>query len=180
MVGLANANNHESNINYSVCNIRKFKSDNCYDMAFSLFHVMAYMNTNWDIISAFKAIRDSLRDEGIFIFDAWYGPGVLTDKPVVRVKRKNYDGKEIMRVADPVIYANRNVVDVNYEIVILDEHPQKVSRMKETHSMRYFFCPEIEYYLNISGFRLVQCLDCNTLEKADFNSWTAYFVAKAI
>ena len=179
-IAKAKAYNHGLGINYSCCDIRKYKTNCCYDMAFSLFHVMSYMNSNEDIICAFKSIRDSLKSDGLFVFDVWYGPGVLTDRPVIRIKRKNYDGKEIMRVATPVIYANKNVVDVNYEIVIIDKHSQRANIIKETHSMRYFFYPEIEFYLKNTGFKLEQCVDCNTLDKTDFNSWTAYFVARAI
>ena len=51
--------------------------------------------------------------------------------------------------------------------------------INEVHSMRYFFRPELELLLNEAGFELVNNLDCNTLEKTDFNSWTSYFIARA-
>lgn len=46
--------------------------------------------------------------------------------------------------------------------------------------MRYFFRPELEILLKQAGFELVTNIDCNTLEETDYNSWTSYFIAKAI
>lgn len=46
--------------------------------------------------------------------------------------------------------------------------------------MRYFFWPELEYYLKQTGFELIDHVDCSTLSETDFTSWTSYFVAKAV
>lgn len=46
--------------------------------------------------------------------------------------------------------------------------------------MRYFFRPELEFYLKESGFELLDNLDCMTLDKTSYNSWTSFFVAKAV
>ena len=46
--------------------------------------------------------------------------------------------------------------------------------------MRYFFRPELEYYLKQTGFELIDHVDCSTLGETDFTSWTSYFVAKAV
>ena len=46
--------------------------------------------------------------------------------------------------------------------------------------MRYFFRPELEYYLNDAGFELLTNIDCRTLGDTNYDSWTSYFVARAI
>ena len=71
-----------------------------------------------------------------------------------------------------------NLVDVHYDMIVLKENGYKM--FEEDHHMRYFFKPEIELMLSISGFELIECLDCTTFKETDFSSWTAYFVAKAI
>ncbi len=53
-------------------------------------------------------------------------------------------------------------------------------RSSEVHSMRYFFRPELESYLEKAGFELIDNLDCATLEATDYDSWTSYFVARAV
>lgn len=51
--------------------------------------------------------------------------------------------------------------------------------INEAHHMRYFFCPEVKEYLKQAGFKLLEVLDCKTLEKTSFDSWTCYFIAVA-
>ena len=115
----------------------------------------------------------------MFLFDLWYGPGVLTDPPGVRVKEVEDDQYRLVRIARPVMYDERNIVDVNYEVLIIDKKTNITKTIKEVHSMRYFFRPELEILLQQAGFELMANIDCNTLEETDYNSWTSYFIAKA-
>ncbi len=50
-------------------------------------------------------------------------------------------------------------------------HGDIVQTINEVHHMRYFFRPELE---------IIDNLDCQRLEETDYNSWTSYFVAKAV
>lgn len=50
----------------------------------------------------------------------------------------------------------------------------------ETYHIQYFFKPEVEYYFKELGFELVDNLDCAALGEDGYNSWTNYFVARAI
>ena len=141
---------------------------------------MSYQNENTDVLLTFKSAREALDKDGIFLFDTWYGPGVLSDKPGIRVKEIENDEKKLIRIAKPIMYDIKNVVDVCYEIFVLDKKYGQIKQFKEVHSMRYFFRPELEYMLELSGFRLISNLDCRTLDKTSFNSWTSYFIAVAV
>lgn len=170
--------NCERTLDYKIGDIREYRDGILYDAVISLFHVMSYQNSNEDFSDALKTAHKHLKKDGIFLFDAWYGPGVLTDRPAVRIKTVD-DGKNmIVRYANPVMNAETNIVDVNYDVLIIDKITSVCKKIYECHSMRYVFRPEVEYLLNSNGFELIDCLDCNTLEKPDYNSWTAYFVAK--
>ena len=46
--------------------------------------------------------------------------------------------------------------------------------------MRYFFKPELELLLSESGFELIDTIDSRTLGETDYNSWTSYFIARAV
>jgi hypothetical protein len=91
----------------------------------------------------FKTAAKHLKQNGVFIFDFWYGPGVLTDPPSVRQKRLENKDIEVLRIAEPTMYPNENVVDVNYCVQIKQKGSGKVSELNETHKMRYLFIPEI-------------------------------------
>lgn len=181
MIELAKKNsmNVEPQIDFSVADIRTYEPTKKYDAVISLFHVMSYQNSNEDILAAFHSARKALNKGGLFLFDAWYGPGVLSDKPTVRVKEVEDEQYKLIRMARPVLHDERNVVDVCYEVLVIDKATSETKTINEVHSMRYFFRPELELLLKEAGFELVNNLDCNTLEKTDFNSWTSYFIARA-
>ncbi len=185
MINIARENSiqEKCNIKFEVADIRNYRTDKKYDAVISLFHVMSYQTKNEDIFQAFCSARDMLNisDRGGFLlFDVWYGPGVLTDKPCVRVKEVEDDKNRLIRIARPIMFEKENRVDVNYEVFVIDKETDKVQIINEVHSMRYYFRPELELLLEKAGFMLIDNLDCKTLEKTNFNSWTSYFIAKAV
>ena len=166
-------------VTYEVADIREYNSDKKYDAVISLFHVMSYQTSNDDIKKAFSSARAALSPGGLLVFDAWYGPGVLTDPPAVRIKEVEDGTNRLIRLCRPEIDDVTNTVDVNYEILVINNNDSSTKTINETHHMRYFFCPEVKEYLKQAGFEMLEVLDCNTLGKTSFDSWTSYFVAVA-
>lgn len=112
-----NAMRYQCDINFEMADIKNYETEAEYDAVVSLFHVMSYQNSNDDILCAFKTARKLLKGRGgYFIFDAWYGPGVLSDKPHVRVKEVEDKKNKLVRVARPVLHDKEDLVDVNYEV----------------------------------------------------------------
>lgn len=175
-----NARKEKVNIDFSVADIRTYESSRKYDAVISLFHVMSYQNSNEDILSTFASVRKALNKDGLFLFDVWYGPGVLTDKPTIRIKEVEDDKYKLMRIARPIMYDKTNIVDVCYEVIVIDKESNETKEIEEVHNMRYFFRPELELFLKKSGFELIDNIDCKTLKETDFNSWTSYFIARAV
>lgn len=175
-----NAKAKKAEIDFSVADIRTYESREKYDAVISLFHVMSYQNSNEDILSAFRSARSALEPGGLFLFDVWYGSGVLSDKPVVRVKEIEDEKNKLVRIARPVMHEKSNVVDVCYEVFVIDKTNGYTKTINEVHHMRYFFRPELEFYLQEAGFELVDNLDCQTLSETSYDSWTSYFAAKAV
>ena len=182
MIDIAQENAQKSvgNIGFSVADIRNFEPQTQYDAVISLFHVMSYQTKNQDILSAFRSARKALAEGGLFVFDAWYGPGVLSDKPCVRVKEIEDEKNKLVRIARPVMHDKENVVDVCYEVFVMDKESGHTKVINEVHNMRYFFRPELEFLLQEAGFELLDNLDCQTLGETDYNSWTSYFIARAL
>lgn len=175
-----NAESEKLKINFEVADIRSYEPKDKYDAVISLFHVMSYQNGNKDVLAAFQNARKALNTGGIFLFDVWYGPGVLSDKPVVRVKEIEDKENRLVRIARPIMHDKKNVVDVCYEVLVIQKQTGETRTINEVHNMRYFFRPELEYLLSEAGFELIDNLDCNTLDETGFDSWTSYFVAEAI
>lgn len=175
-----NACKEKKDIPFAVADIRSYESQEQYDAVISLFHVMSYQNDNADILSAFQSARKALNKGGLFLFDVWYGSGVLSDKPAVRVKEIEDEKNKLIRIARPAMHEKRNVVDVCYEVLVIDKATSQTRMINEVHNMRYFFRPELELMLEQSGFELIDNLDCQTLEETNYESWTSYFVARAV
>lgn len=158
--------------------IRNVRLGRKFDAVISLFHVMSYQSSNADLIAAFATVREHLNDNGVFVFDCWYGPAVLTDPPVTRVKRLENDLVKVLRVAEPQVHPNENIVDVNYQVFITDKATGEIEEVFETHRMRYLFVPELEYLLAEAGFKLAAMHEWMSENLPSLSSWGTCFVAK--
>lgn len=156
--------------------VRTVNLNKKFDVVVSLFHVMSYQTTDNDIFSAFCTAKRHLAPKGVFIFDFWHGSGVLNDLPVVRLKRLEDEAVRIIRIAEPVMKEDKNVVDVNYQIITLDKYSGRWSELQEAHSMRYFFLPEIEGFLLDAGFSLKNVSEWMS-DKPLSSSWCGLVVA---
>src|ERR1035437_797568 len=113
--------------------VRSIRLDRRFSLVVSMFHVMSYQCGNDDIVAAFRTAREHLDPGGLFIFDFWHGPGVLTEPPAVRVRRFRDDETEVERIAEPALRSRENVVDVNYTIRVTDRRSGAVELIVEKH-----------------------------------------------
>ena len=49
-----------------------------------------------------------------FIFDFWFMPAVIHQKPMVRTKTISTQNNTICRIAEPELFLDKNKVNVNY------------------------------------------------------------------
>lgn len=156
--------------------VRSVRLGKTFDVVASLFHVMSYQTTNQDLRAALDTIREHLAPGGIFVFDCWYGPAVLTSRPETRVKRLEDENIHVTRLAEPLLHPNDNVVDVNYHVLIRDKQSGAVDELRETHKMRYLFVPEVELLLAAAGLRLTRVSEFMSAREPGFDTWNAVFV----
>ncbi len=181
MLAIAKANADQSqsqSLDFIQGDIRSVRLGTTFDVVISLFHVISYQTTNEDLAAAFATARTHLKPGGIFIFDCWYGPAVLTDRPAVRVKRLEDDSISVKRIAEPVMHPNDNLVDVNYHVFIRDKSSDAVEEVLETHRMRYLFRPELELLLRECGMSVVEASEWLTGREPGFDTWGVCFVAR--
>jgi len=142
-----------------------------FDVIVSLFHVMSYQTENSELEKVFDNVHDHLNDGGLFIFDFWYGPAVLTDPPVVKVKRLEDDTIRVMRVTEPVMHVNMNTIDVNFEVLIENKNTHTLEVIIESHKMRYLFLPEIDYFTFKSKLKLINSCAWLGINSLSINTW---------
>lgn len=147
-----------------------------FDAIFSLFHVLSYQTTQAALEAVFSVVHQHLAPGGVFVFDSWYGPGVLLQKPKVRYKYFANETLQVERVAVPTLLENKNQVNVQYHVFIKEKNTDYYTKLEETHSMRYFFLSEISALCKQFNLRLLHT--CEWLSAASLSGkvWGACFV----
>lgn len=158
--------------------IRNFYLGQSFDAAIALFHVMSYQIKTEDFIQVLRNVWSHLREDGVFVFDTWYGPAVLTEHPEVRVRRLEDERYRITRIAEPVVRFNENVVDVHYDVFVENKQNLMVKNINELHSMRYYFLPEIRSMLDSCGFCIEKACEFMTEHELGEGTWGSMFVAR--
>ena len=166
------------NLHFSHGSLQNFSLPNQADVITALFHVMSYQSTDTLVIDALKNIAKHLKPGGIFLFDCWYGPAVLLQRPELRVKRAENERVKVTRIAEPKMRENENIVEVHYDTFAEDKQKHTLIEFQETHIMRYFFLGELQYYLQQAGFSLLDSFEFMTNCPLGGGTWGSCFVTK--
>jgi SAM-dependent methyltransferase len=167
-----------SRVEFGVGDIRTCREKHQFDAVVSLFHVICYQTSNRELEDAFATAAAHLGQGGVFLFDFWYGPAVLSDPPVLRVKRMESARIQATRIAEPTACPNENRVAVSYHVFVRDKGTTQVDELKEVHHMRYLFLPEIESLLDRAGFDLVSTGKWLSDLPLSESTWYGYAVAR--
>lgn len=180
MIETANNNKPEhlkQQLHFELGDVRTYRNGKKYDAVVSLFHVASYQTTNKDLADFFNVASMHLRKGGGMVFDFWHGPGVITEKPSVRVKRMKQSGFSVVRIAEPVIVCEWNQVNVHYTIITEEKSCGRHQKFVEEHAMRYLFMPEIEGYLTNANLELRAHHPWMQYNALDFNNWLGVLCA---
>ncbi len=167
-------------LNFETGDARTYRSNIKFDVIVSLFHVMSYQVSNEDLISAFTATRSNLIKDGLFIFDFWYGPGVLTDRPKNVNKVVENDKIIVDRKTQSLMMINENCVDVGFDIEIKAKKSGDKHKVTEHHMMRYWFLPELQHHLSNAGIKLLGAYQWMTLDPMTDDTWYGCMVGQAV
>ncbi|MFA5276470.1 MAG: methyltransferase domain-containing protein [Candidatus Omnitrophota bacterium] len=171
----------ENRLEFSIRDVSNFSLRKKFDIAVSLFHVMDYLPVNEVFLESLINIRKHLKKGGLFIFDFWYGPAVLAQRPVKKIKEVQDINIKIKRIATPKMHFDENTVDVDYRTVVLNKNNGLTKVVSERHKMRYFFLPELHFMLREAGFRIVKSLKWLSVKEGPTpKSWSGVIVAQRI
>ncbi len=142
-------------INSFVSDIDSFQLSSKFNAIIALFHVVSYLNENDKIDKVLSNTKNHLKKNGLFLFDVWFTPGVIRQKPETRVKKISDHEIEITRIAKPFENHEKNLVKVNYDYFVKNINDEKIIHDTEIHLMRHFSLPELERIAENNGFRLI-------------------------
>lgn len=159
---------------------RTYRDGNKYDLVVSMFAVLGYLNSNDDFLKGLETARAHMHEASSFVFDVWFGPAVLHQKPETRVQEFTSHGLKTIRIVKPTLDVGNQTVTVEYDIMKLDG-AKVCEEAHERHTMRYFFLQEIRLFLKNAGLELIGAYPFMDTEKIPTeNDWNIAFIAKTI
>lgn len=160
--------------------VREFDAGETFDAALMMFNVLGYMTANDDLLAALRSVRRHVRDDGLFVFDIWYGPAVAAHSPTDRIKEFKSPAGDVIRLTTGKLYPQETRCDVSIRLITIDNNTVK-SDTAETHLVRYFFPLEIDLALRHAGFRMAAIQQFpNVDERPNMDTWPAVVVAVAV
>jgi len=166
--------------NVQLGDARNYRDGKKYDLVVSMFAVMGYLTSNEDFLSGLKTARIHLNDNGLFIFDVWFGPAVLHQMPETRIQEYEKDGLRVIRLVRPELDVIKQIVTISYDILEFQDE-RTVEIVKESHKMRYFFIQELKFLLENAGLKLIKvCPFMDSSRQPTIDDWNISIVAKSI
>ncbi len=157
---------------------RSFSLNKTFSLIVSLFHVLSYQTSNEDVLAFFTQAARHMKKNSVFIFDCWYGPGVLSDPPKQTKQFYTAPGVTITRIKTPKMSTHTNTVTVTHAYSILSAQKPTL-KFTERHTVRYFFFPEISFFLEKAGLKIIEWGTLgNHLSVPKTTAWEVYFVVK--
>ncbi len=160
--------------------IQETAVDQTFDAVIALFHVISYQTTNEAALATFRNAARHLKKGGVFLFDVWYTPAVLTQRPTVRVKRIENAQFRLTRVAEPELLPNENIVKVRYTIFMENKGTGFLSSFEETHLMRHFSLPELNLFAAEAGFAPLHAEEFLTGASPSEETWGVWFAWRGL
>ena len=160
MVSIAKekAGKEQVKIDFMVADLTAFKTEKKFDFAMAMFNIMGYMTDDLSVGKFLQNTNKSLKKDALLVFDCWYAPAVLKDKPQNREKKFIIDGKEVTRITTQALDIEKSILSINFEI---KEGEKSIT--KETHPMRFWQRDELERFLSENGFDLIKTSNSRTV-----------------
>lgn len=159
--------------------VREVSLGTVFDAGLMLFAVLSYQLENEDVLAALRSARRHLAPGGLLLFDVWFGPAVLTQRPSRREARIPVEGGELLRASSGELDVLRDRCTVHIAVSRV-ANGRVVSASEEEHTVRYFFPHELELLLEAAEFELLQLAAFPDVDRApDDSTWNALVVARA-
>ena len=173
------AEDERQRIDFALGDATRLRTGRKFDAVVLLFHVVSYQTTDENLKATMATARAHLDRGGLMLFDCWYGPAVLEQRPEIRTRHMQDESTSVTRLAEPEMIPDMNVVNVHFTVTVRDLHSAEEEVIRETHRMRYLFLPEIESLFDSAGFELVLAEEWLTGNQPGTNTWSLCVLGRA-
>jgi SAM-dependent methyltransferase len=151
-----------------------------FDAVLMMFAVLGYQRENADLKAALGTVRRHLEPGGLFVFDVWNGPAVLSDRPGQRVRTIRDGDTRIIRLTSTALDAVGHCCRVRFDLLRL-EGDRVAGEQSEEHVMRFFFPLELDLALGSCGLALETLRAFPGYDAPpDERAWNVIGIARAI
>lgn len=171
---LRHAKNHDG-VEFLQGDGRSIQLGKKFDAVLALFHVMSYQTSLTDVSNFFETASRHLNTGGVFGFDVWFSPAVLSLRPEERSLTKENEAIRVTRTAVPLEDVQHSRVDVRYTYTVEDLGAGTVRTFEEVHAMRHFTITEIQLFSEPHGFRMVDAREFMSERTPGRETWGVWF-----
>ena len=119
-----------------------------------------------------------MRAGALLIFDVWYGPAVLHERPSERAGVIAVADGKILRFASGKLDVSRHLCSVQINLWRISGERLL---LETTHLMRFFFLLELNCFLESAGFTSIRFGTFPEFDKdPDETTWNVLAVARAV
>lgn len=125
-----------------------------FDAALCMGDAIGYLGDDSELCRFFLALAEQVKPYGVFVFDFWHTPAVVSSYEPVRSRDYQMGTSKVTRVA-------RTSLDLVKKIALVDYQVREfvgdsvVDEFSEEHHMRFFTVEEIIRLLEGSGWEIV-------------------------
>lgn len=182
MLGLAEKKAKQQRVTVSLhqASIPDLNLNREFDAVLMMFAVLGYHLKNEDVLGALRAARKHVAKGGLLLFDVWYGPAVLNERPGDRLRVIESEEGTLLRTSSGELDSQQQICTVHFQLWQM-KGDKVVNRTDESHPMRYFFPQELRLFLETAGFRLLRIGAFPDFEREpDETTWNVMVAAEAI
>lgn len=165
-------------LEFDVGDVRDYRAGKKFDVVLSLFHVASYQATDDDFEKFILTAKAHLNPGGVLLFDFWHKPAVVLEKPELRIKRCANELGQLVRIAEPELKLEKDIVVVNYQIFVSKKNKSHYRTFREKHQMRYFSCDFVRERLEAHGFLDACFEEFLSKQKPSEETWGVCALAK--
>jgi SAM-dependent methyltransferase len=160
--------------------VRSVRLQRTFDAVLALFHVVSYQTTTEDLLQTFTTAATHLTAGGLFVFDVWSTPAVLTQRPESRVRRVSDEVIDVVRTARPVEDIQHSIVKVHFVLQVTERFSGIAETFWETHVMRHLTQGEVELLAAATGFDLLHAEEFLSGNEPSGNTWAVCYVLQKV
>ena len=163
-----------SQINFIYGNITNHDFNFKYELIFSFFNVINYIDDVLTLLDFFKGVKKNLHKGGVFIFDCWNGNRVCVDPPSKKEIKINNERISANGILQPNYNQLNNTANFHYIFDVVDN---KVKLRVENRLFQTFWSPLIlKQLLQEAGFSKINVFNHLSSDLASFENYKLSFI----